>query len=224
MNRREKSRLYDGLPSATNREWGPDRSNNAYTYGQQGLGGYGDFNGPPRPRHGGERPRGYRGRGPRGYVRSDERIADDIIGRLTDDAHVDAQREVYRARLERLRAVLATAGVDAPLPAGGFYLWAESPGGDGPRGYVRSDERIADDIVLRLTDDEHVDASQVLVMVEGGVATLTGNVPERRMKHRAEDIAADATGVSDVRNAIRVDDGTASFGQAGEAVRTPNWR
>ena len=47
-----------------------------------------------------------------------------------DDAHVDAQRAVYRARLESLAAALAGAGVDAPLPAGAFYLWAPAPDGD----------------------------------------------------------------------------------------------
>jgi succinyldiaminopimelate transaminase len=47
-----------------------------------------------------------------------------------DDAHVDEQRERYRRRLERLRAVLAAVGVDAPMPAGAFYLWAPAPGGD----------------------------------------------------------------------------------------------
>jgi osmotically-inducible protein OsmY len=39
------------------------------------------------------------------------------------------------------------------------------------------------------------------------------------MKHRAEDIAADASGVTEVRNEIRVDNGGASFGRPGEAVR-----
>lgn len=36
--------------------------------------------------------RGYRGRGPANYVRSDERIRDDANDRLTDDWHVDASR------------------------------------------------------------------------------------------------------------------------------------
>lgn len=49
---------------------------------------------------------------------------------LADDAHVEAQRDVYRQRLERFRQVLAGIGVDAPLPPGGFYLWAPAPGGD----------------------------------------------------------------------------------------------
>lgn len=33
---------------------------------------------------------GHRGRGPRGYTRSDDRIRDDVNDRLTDDAYVDA--------------------------------------------------------------------------------------------------------------------------------------
>lgn len=47
-----------------------------------------------------------------------------------DDVHVDEQREVYRRRLERLRTILAAVGVEAPMPDGGFYLWAPAPGGD----------------------------------------------------------------------------------------------
>ena len=144
--------LYNGMPSATNRGWGPDRGNDAWSYGYEGQGGYGESQGPDA--QSGHVARGHRGRGPQGYVRSDARITDDIIDRLTDDAHIDA--------------------------------------------------------------------SEILLMIEDGVVTLTGNVPERSMKHRAEDIAADATGVRDVHNKIRVDNGAASFGRPGEAVRSGN--
>ena len=49
---------------------------------------------------------------------------------LTDDAHVAAQREVYRRRLARTAEILAKwSGVTVSLPAGGFYLWFDS--GDG---------------------------------------------------------------------------------------------
>jgi len=137
MATRHDRSLYNGLPSATNRDWGPERSGNAES----------------RP------------------------------------------SEARKARSHR---------------------------GRGPRGYVRPDARIADDIISRLTDDEHIDASEILLMVEDGLVTLTGNVPERQMKHRAEDTAAEATGVRDVRNTIRVDNGAASFGPAGEAVRSGN--
>ena len=92
--------------------------------------------------------------------------------------------------------------------------------GRGPAGYVRSDERIVDDVIDRLTQDEHIDASEILVKVEDGLVTLTGNVPERAMKRLAENLVADASGVRDVRNIIRVDDGSASAGLPGQAVRS----
>ena len=47
-----------------------------------------------------------------------------------DDDHVVVQRQRYRSRLERLAAVLGHLGIDAPLPAGAFYLWVPAPGGD----------------------------------------------------------------------------------------------
>lgn len=52
------------------------------------------------------------------------------VAALDDDAHVDVQRERYHERLQVGREVLARVGVDAPLPGGGFYLWAPAPGGD----------------------------------------------------------------------------------------------
>jgi succinyldiaminopimelate transaminase len=47
-----------------------------------------------------------------------------------DDRHVDEQRDRYRRRLELFAGILAAVGIDVPLPAGGFYLWAPAPGGD----------------------------------------------------------------------------------------------
>lgn len=94
--------------------------------------------------------------------------------------------------------------------------------GRGPRSEVRPDASIADDIYQRLTDDEELDASEILLSVEDGFVTLTGEVPDRAMKRRAEDIASQARGVRDVHNRIRFDDGSASFGPAGRAVRSGN--
>ncbi len=48
-----------------------------------------------------------------------------------DDAHVDVQRAVYRARLELLASALGDFGVDAPMPDGAFYLWCRKDGLDG---------------------------------------------------------------------------------------------
>jgi succinyldiaminopimelate transaminase len=49
---------------------------------------------------------------------------------LDDDEHVDLQRTRYLARMHRLRDLLWTAGYDAELPAGAFYLWVPAPDGD----------------------------------------------------------------------------------------------
>lgn len=47
-----------------------------------------------------------------------------------DDAHVDVQREIYLRRLRMFAEVMSSAGLPAPIPGGGFYLWAPVPGGD----------------------------------------------------------------------------------------------
>jgi succinyldiaminopimelate transaminase len=52
------------------------------------------------------------------------------IAAWSDDQHVQDQRRRYRARLEAMRSALASIGVQAPMPAGAFYLWAPAPGGD----------------------------------------------------------------------------------------------
>ena len=53
------------------------------------------------------------------------------VAALDDDAHVDAQAERYRCRLDLGRTILGSAfDLDVALPGGGFYLWAEAPGGD----------------------------------------------------------------------------------------------
>jgi succinyldiaminopimelate transaminase len=49
---------------------------------------------------------------------------------LNDDAHVDAQRTRYRARLLRLIDMLGACGYPAGRPAGAFYLWVPAPDGD----------------------------------------------------------------------------------------------
>ncbi|HYF88257.1 BON domain-containing protein [Azospirillum sp.] len=76
--------------------------------------------------------------------------------------------------------------------------------GVGPRNYRRSDERILEDINERLTDDHHIDASDVGVKVEGGEVTLSGTVADRAARRRAEDIAESVSGVGHVQNDLRV--------------------
>ncbi|HEV2557715.1 MAG TPA: BON domain-containing protein [Microvirga sp.] len=55
-----------------------------------GYGAFGHIDRNDRERTGDERLSGFRGRGPKGYQRSDERIREDVCERLTDDPIVDA--------------------------------------------------------------------------------------------------------------------------------------
>lgn len=76
--------------------------------------------------------------------------------------------------------------------------------GRGPRGYKRSDQRIQEDVNDRLTDDRHLDATEIQVEVTDGEVTLTGNVGSRGDRRRAEDIADSISGVRYVMNNLRV--------------------
>lgn len=76
--------------------------------------------------------------------------------------------------------------------------------GRGPRGYVRSDERLKELICERLTEDPLVDASDISVEVSNGEVTLTGTVENRMMKWRAEDLAEVSTNGALVHNRLRV--------------------
>ena len=75
--------------------------------------------------------------------------------------------------------------------------------GKGPKGYVRSDERIREDVCDRLSEDDDVDASDITVTVKAGEVTLEGTVVDRHSKHRAEDITDSVSGVRDVTNRLR---------------------
>lgn len=76
--------------------------------------------------------------------------------------------------------------------------------GRGPKGYRRSDERIREDVNDRLGDDYYIDASDIEVAVASSEVTLTGTVPTRTDKRRAEDIAESVSGVTNVENRLRV--------------------
>lgn len=82
--------------------------------------------------------------------------------------------------------------------------------GKGPRGYRRSDDRIAEDVNDRLTDDWRLDASEISVSVSEGEVTLSGTVMSREDKRRAEDLADSVSGVSNVQNNLRIDRGSAT--------------
>ena len=118
-------------------------------------------------------------------------------------------RELPRGRLESEQAEVGAA---YPPGRGGRYS-ASGPVREwrdvardrlGPRGYVRSDERIHEFICERLAQLHHLDVSDVSVTVSNGCVRLEGTVPDRDMKHRIEDTADSCWGVQDVENRIRV--------------------
>lgn len=76
--------------------------------------------------------------------------------------------------------------------------------GRGPKGYVRTDDRIREMVCERLTDDPWIDASEVDVDVTQGVVKLTGAAPNRSTKYAIEDLVERCSGVKDVDNQLRV--------------------
>ncbi|HEY0684637.1 MAG TPA: BON domain-containing protein [Steroidobacter sp.] len=76
--------------------------------------------------------------------------------------------------------------------------------GFGPRGYRRSDERIKEDVCQCLTDDDHIDASNIEVAVNDREVMLSGTVTSRMQKRHAEDLIERLPGVRDVINSLRV--------------------
>lgn len=76
--------------------------------------------------------------------------------------------------------------------------------GKGPTSYTRSDEKIREQICEALTDDEHIDASHIEVVVKDGEVVLSGTVEDRRAKRLAEDIADRCAGVKDIQNQLKL--------------------
>jgi hypothetical protein len=96
--------------------------------------------------------------------------------------------------------------------AGGYRSLSHEMGeetghrGKGPKGYVRSDERIREDVCDYLTDDPYLDAADMEVVVTNCEVTLAGRVGSRHAKHRAEELAERASGVKHVQNNLRIGD------------------
>lgn len=109
---------------------------------------------------------------------------------------------------------------DRPLGSG---RGANAPGGwrgVGPKGYVRSDARITEEVCEQLMHDDAIDARGISVQVSNGVVTLEGQVSKRSIKHRVEDLVEGCAGVRDIDNRLRVQRGDAQDErgvQSGEA-------
>lgn len=79
----------------------------------------------------------------------------------------------------------------------------ESHAGKGPRGFWRSDERLHEVICERLSDDPHIDASEISVTVAHGEVTLEGRVADRRTKHYVEDVVDAVSWGAPIYNRLR---------------------
>lgn len=75
--------------------------------------------------------------------------------------------------------------------------------GKGPKGYVRSDERIHEE-VCELLSDGHLDASDIDVSVKDAEVTLMGTVCDRRTKRLAEELVEGVRGIRDIQNQLKV--------------------
>ena len=141
--------------------------------------------------------------------------------RYTDDAAQEYFRAAREQRDELQRYEAQSAGaefedradrynVGAPSWArrerGGYWRQYErSPyAGRGPKGYQRSDDRVREEICDCMTDDPMLDASEISVAVSKGEVMLSGTVPSREQKRRAEDVAERISGVKDVTNQLRI--------------------
>lgn len=111
----------------------------------------------------------------------------------------------------------ASDGLEGGMPGRMGEWGSRSMGyrGKGPKNYSRSDERIREDLNEKLTESDEIDASGISVEVNNGIATLTGVVEQRWMKHRAEDLAESCSGVRDVTNQITVKSQSSSQGMPG---------
>lgn len=76
--------------------------------------------------------------------------------------------------------------------------------GLGPKGYVRPDERIREEICDELTRRPDVDPREVEVRVADGEVTLEGSVEDRTTRAAVDEIATNCAGVRQVFNRLRV--------------------
>lgn len=89
-----------------------------------------------------------------------------------------------------------------------------------PRNYMRSDERLRELINEQLTDAD-LDASDIEVKVSEGTVTLEGTVSQRWMKHQAEDLVDECSGVTDIHNHLRIRQQSTPPGPPSAAAATP---
>lgn len=99
--------------------------------------------------------------------------------------------------------------------AGHYTVWSRDPRseafkeknykGKGPKGYVRSDERIREEACECLTDHPEINPRKMEVHVSQGIVTLEGVVEDRQTKRAIEDLIDDVCGVKDIHNHLTLE-------------------
>lgn len=119
---------------------------------------------------------------------------------LHDDERTNRERDFMERASDEVASWLGDEAAAARRRADRFR-------GKGPRGYIRSDRRILEDVSDRLSDDGRLDASDIEPAIANREVTLNGFVRTKMEKRRAEDCAYLVSGVTYVQNNLRVRSG-----------------
>lgn len=76
--------------------------------------------------------------------------------------------------------------------------------GKGPKGYIRSDRLIHEEVCEALKEDRWVDAGGIDVTVDKGTVYLRGEIADRKMKREAESCIERVSSVVDIINELKV--------------------
>jgi osmotically-inducible protein OsmY len=147
------------------------------------------------------------------YERDSDRYGSGYFGRGSRD--YSEERGFFERAGDEVRSWFGDE--DADRRRQDDMRYGEHHRGRGPKGYQRSDERIREDVNDRLTDDPHIDASEIDVTVASREVTLSGTVNSRFEKRHAEDLAESISGVTHVQNNLRVQQ-QASMGMGGSML------
>jgi hypothetical protein len=76
--------------------------------------------------------------------------------------------------------------------------------GVGPKGYLRGDDAIKEEVSLRLYEHGDIDASEIVVQVTDGVVRLEGTVADHEMRELLPEACEHILGMRELHNAVRV--------------------
>lgn len=114
------------------------------------------------------------------------------------DSRKDHERNAIDRAIDQARGWLRHVDRD-------FWGGQRGPhSGRGPKNFRRTDDRIHDEVCVRMTEHGHLDPSELTVSVGEAEVTLAGTVESLEQKRLAEDIADSVVGVVHTQNNLRV--------------------